>query len=346
MKTVRVLGDDQVEVVDLPEPEPHDDFVVVKVMSSSICGTERHTYNHGLPVGAASAGVMNGGHEATGVVWKAMRASPLREGDRINLFSAMAHCGRCLHCASGRWVLCEGERPPPGTGYHAQFVLKRQDFCLPLADDIDFDTGALLTDVMGTAYHAVQRARISASDTVLVMGQGPVGLAATMICKFLGATVITGDVNPTRLELSRACGADATVTPGEDVVEKIRAAAGSRGVDAAIDCAGAQESRVTCLQAVRRGGRVALVGLADGLNLDRATFTQHMFLKDLDLIASWYSDPNDVFELQHLVRRGLDPKRMVSHILPIGQATEGFSAMFGGHGGKVILRPWPDETIS
>lgn len=345
MKTVRVLGNDQVEVAELAEPEPQDDYVVVKVMSSSICGTERHTYNHGLMAGAASAGIMNGGHEATGVVWKAGRSSPLREGDRVNLFSAMGHCGTCEHCARGRWVLCQSDRPRPGTGYHSQFVLKRQDFCLPLADDIDFDTGSLLTDVLGTAYHAVQRAKVSASDTVLITGQGPVGLAATMVCRFLGAAVIAVDVNPYRLELSRQCGATATLESGEDVVEKIREAAGG-GVDVAIDCAGAQASRVTCLKALKRGGRMALVGLGDGLSLDRETFTQHLFLKDLDVIASWYSDPSDVTDLEGLVRRGLDPKRMVSHVLPIDQASEGFSAMFGGHGGKVILRPWPDEITS
>lgn len=341
MKTVRVLGDDQVEVVELPEPEPHDDYVVVKVMSSSICGTERHSYNHGLPVGSSRAGVMNGGHEATGVVVKAMRASPLREGDRVNLFSAMGHCGRCPTCAAGRWVLCENDRPEPSVGYHSQFVLKRQDFCLPLADDIDFDTGALLTDVLGTAYHAIQRLKITAADTVLITGQGPVGLAATMVCRFLGATVIASDPNPRRLELAKRCGAEAAFVPDENLIDQIRETAGG-GVDAAIDCAGLESSRITCLKAVRRGGRVALVGLAEGLTLDKATFTQHFFLKDLDLIASWYSDPSDVFDLQNLVRRGLEPTRMVSHILAIEQASEAFTAMFGGDGGKVILRPWAD----
>lgn len=344
MRAVRILGDQRVDIIDAPEPEPHDDYVVVKVVASAICGTERHAYEDGMSKPAQAAGVTNAGHEAAGVVWKARHGGRFKEGDRVNLFSTRSHCGRCPHCSVGRWVLCQGEPPAAGFGYHAQFVLRREDFCLPLADDIDFQTASLFGDVLGTAYRAIRRIRITAGETVLIMGQGPIGLAATMICRFMGAAVIAGDRNPYRLELAERCGASATVLwENDDSVARVAEIAGAEGVDAAIDCAGAQSTRLGCLAAVRRGGRVALVGLGEGLELDGPTFSRNVFLKDLELVASWYSNPSDMFELEDLVRNGLKPERMLTHVLPLEDAAEGFAAMFAGQSGKVILKPWPDE---
>ena len=343
MRTVSLLGSRQVEVRDLPEPEPRDDHVVVKVMASSICGTERHAYDHGMNRPAAAAGVMNAGHEATGVVWKAMSSSSLKEGRRVNLFATRAHCGRCRHCARGRWVLCQGEAAAPtSVGFHSQFVLLRQDFCLPLADDVSFGIGALFSDVLGTTLHAIKRLRIQGGESVLITGQGPVGLAATLVCSFFGATVIAVDLSDSRLDLARRCGAAATINSGgEDLDQRVWELAGSDGVDAAIDCAGFEATRFACLRAVRRGGRVALVGLAEGLRLDQANYRDNFFLKDLDLIASWYSDPADMFELEDMVRRGLDPGKLVTHEFPLEQAPEAYTTMFGGASGKVIVTPWP-----
>ena len=343
MRVVNVLGDERVEVIDAPEPTADGDHVVVKVMASAICGTERHTYEAGMAETARAAGVFNGGHEATGVVWKATAASRLKEGDRVNLFSTACHCGRCRHCAAGRWVLCQGEAPAPGFGYHAQYVRRRQDFCLPLGNEIGFETGALFGDVLGTAYRAIKRLDLAAGETMLVMGVGPIGLAATMICRFMGVAVVAADRNDRRLEIAADCGAGATInTEREDVAARVLEIVGGEGVDAAIDCAGAQDTRLACLKAVRRSGRVALVGLKDGLELDLATFREHFFRKDLDLISSWYSNPSDMFELEDLVRRGLNPERMITDVLPLEQAPAGFTKMFSGESGKVILQPWPN----
>jgi L-iditol 2-dehydrogenase len=347
LKIVRLRGSAQVEVVEAPDPEPKGSNVVVKVMASSICGTERHFYEDGPNRDQAASGVMNTGHEATGIVFKALTTSRLKEGDRVNLFASLTHCGKCRYCRVGRWVLCDGEPRQMGRGFHAELVSIREDFCLPLPPDISFETGALFSDVLGTALHAIRRLRITALDTVLVMGQGPIGLAATMICRFFGASVIAADTNPYRLDLALRCGATAVLDRGQEVGD-VTILADSRGVDVAIDCAGAQASRHACLRAVRVGGRVAFVGLGQGFALDQEQFRHEFFRKDLELIASWYSDPSDMLELEQMVRRGLDPGRMVTHNLPLERAEQGYSAMFGGTGGKVILRPngTPAECVS
>ena len=344
MKVVHFAGGSRIDVVERPVPDPDADHVVVKVMASAICGTERHAYEAGMSQVASAAGVLNGGHEATGIVWRTAPGSRLQEGDRVNLFSTAAHCGRCRHCQSGRWVLCRGEPPAPGFGYHAQYVRRRHDFCLPLADDIDFETGSLFGDVLGTAYRAIQRLGLKSGETLLVVGVGPIGLAAALLARFFGLTVLAADRNEERLKLARESGAVHVFnTERDDVVSRVQALVDAEGVDAAIDCAGAQATRLLCLRSVRRGGRVALVGLRDGLTLELADFREHFFRKDLDLISSWYSNPSDMAELEDLVRRGLDPLRMVSHVLPIDRAAEGFDKMFSGRSGKVILNPWDED---
>jgi threonine dehydrogenase-like Zn-dependent dehydrogenase len=239
-----VLGKSLVELAEVPEPEPSGDFVVVKIMASSICGTERHAYEEGLTPAHSEAGVVNLGHEAAGVVWKTSTSSRLKVGDRVNLFASITHCGRCRYCVTGRWILCQGEPRILGAGFHAEYVKIREDFCLPLAHDIPFEIGALFGDVLGTALHAIRRLRLSALDTVLVMGQGPIGLASSLICQFFGAKVVAADTNPKRLELAKACGAKETFLVGEqNMAASLAELAGMSGIDVAIDCAGAQASR-------------------------------------------------------------------------------------------------------
>jgi propanol-preferring alcohol dehydrogenase len=340
MKTVRILGGSTLEVADLPEPEPHGRYVVIKVMASAIVGTERRTYEQGM--GVAKSGVReNGGHEAAGIVWKAGPEASVREGQRVALFGAYRHCGRCAPCLSGRWLFCTDlSEPAQMAAYHSQFVLTRDDFCLPLLDEVDFESGALLTAAFGAALRAVRRLRLTARDSVLIAGQGPLGLAVTRLCAFMGASVIAADVNDYRLGCATTCGAQAVVNPSTGgLPAAVAAFAGEDGVKVAIDCSGSEAGRLACLNAVGRGGRVAFVGLGEGLHLDAEAAT-YVFLKEVELIGSWFCDPIDVLELMKLVVRGLDPGRTVTHKFEIERAAEAFVTSFGGESGKVMILPW------
>jgi threonine dehydrogenase-like Zn-dependent dehydrogenase len=93
-----MLGAERVSVMDVPEPEPSGPLVVVKIMASTICGSEMHSYR------GPKAHDSNGGHEAVGIVWKTDEARYVKEGDRVSLF-AQSSCGRCTHCLAGNWVL-------------------------------------------------------------------------------------------------------------------------------------------------------------------------------------------------------------------------------------------------
>jgi 2-desacetyl-2-hydroxyethyl bacteriochlorophyllide A dehydrogenase len=340
MKAVRVSQERGVEVIEVREPEARANFAVVKVMASSISGAERRYYDGTAPdpwVGLRD----NFGHEAAGVVCKVSSSRLVKVGDRVALFGAYRHCGRCRYCLTGRWLFCQDDSEPPQVaGYHSQYVLIRDDFCLPVPDDVDFDAASLLAAPFGAAFRAIKRLRVTAQDRVLVMGQGPLGLAATLLCKFLGARVKAVDTNEYRLACAQRCGADEISNP-----ESLEPRAlplglpGAKDIEVAIDCTGSQEGRLGCLETVGRSGRVAFVGVNGGLHLEPAQAGQ-IFLKEIELIGSWYSNPSDVLELAELVNRGLDPTRIVTHRFGIDEASEAFATGFGGAAGTVVILPW------
>ena len=340
MRTVQMLGNCGVDVIDLPDPEPtNDDEVVVQVRSSPLCGSERHAYDGAT--GMDGRGGFNGGHEGAGVVARARGSKRLKEGDRVVLHAA-SPCGACRYCMAGHWVLCDAPLARRFPGNHSQYVLVNERSCLPLADDIDFETGALFGDAIGTPFRAIKRLHVSAFDTVLITGQGPIGLAATMLCRFLNARAIVLDVNDYRLERARQCGADVCINPSQepDIRARLAEVAGPRGIDVALECSAAPEAQTLCLDALRKSGRMALVGVSGtGPTIDTM---QHFTLKEIEVIGTWYSAPTDHEELETLARRGLPAKDMVTHRYGIEEAPEAFDVFFGGAGAKVVLEPWGD----
>ena len=338
MKTVQMLGNRQVRVIDTPEPEPEGDRVVVKIMSSALCGSERHTYIGPNTVGGPR---FNAGHEGTGIVCKVDRSSRVREGDRVALYAGTP-CGQCRYCLEGHWVLCERRDSAPARfpGNHAQYVTVADQVCLPLADDVSFDVGSLLGDVLGTPFRAIKRLNVTAFDTVLISGQGPIGLSATLLCRFLNAFVIVLDINEYRLDYARRCGADVCINPAEedDTLARLREAAGPEGIDVALDCSANPDAQTLCLDALRRGGRMAFIGVTD--QGPRINTIEHFTKKELELIGTWYSRPGDHRELEALVRRGLPASELITHSFGIEEAPEAFDTFFGGAAMKVMLDPW------
>jgi L-iditol 2-dehydrogenase len=325
-----MLGREQVEVIDRPDPEPAGDRVVVRVMASALCGSERHGYF------GPEARPGNGGHEGAGVVVATDAARHCRVGDRVLVFAA-SPCGRCPHCLRGRWILCQARVPAHGGGMHAQLALVRDELCFGIPQDVSFEQAALLSDVLGTPYRALRRLGASALDTVLIVGQGPIGLAATMLCRFLGARVIAADINDYRLERAAAAGATRVVNPmREDVRSVALELTDGAGADLALECSASAAGATACLAAVRMAGRVAFLGLTGQLTID---VTPQLILRDLQVIGSWYSDPADLGELAGMVRRGLDLSPLVTHHYGIEDAAEAFATFFGGRSAKVILDP-------
>lgn len=338
MKTVHMLGKGEVEILDIPEPEPKDDLVVVKILTSAICGTEKPSYF------GNSVLESNSGHEAAGIVWKTDKARLVKKGDRVSLYPTMYYyCHQCPACWSGDWYHCENPVPHihqerfPGT--HSQYVLIREDCCLPIPDDITFDGGALLDDCLGTPYRGIKRLNVSALDTVLITGVGPIGMAAVLISKFLNSLVIASDVNEERLEFALKYGADHIINPEkDDFRKKIREFTNKKGIDVAIECSGMDEAQIQCLDAVKPGGKVVLLGIKS----EKTTISalRHLILKEVTLTGSWGMRPLEHNEIIDLIRRGLPVNDLITDRFKMDDSPIALNKFFNGESMKVIIHPW------
>ncbi len=337
MKALKILGHRQVGVVEVPDPQPQDDLVVVKIMASTICGTE-HTFYEGdreLPLRGGT------GHEAAGVVYATDKARQIKPGDKVSIYPTIfENCHRCVPCWSGEWQRCQNPKPKRSQmGTHVQYMLVPEYVCLPVPDDIPFTTAAMIDDCLGTPYRALKRLGINAVDTVFITGVGPIGMSALAISKFFNARVIMVDTNRFRLEQAKRLGADFVFDPQQDdVVKQVAEITGKKGIDIAIDCSGVDSAQIQCLEVAGGNGRVGFVGIRSPLTPLNAW--KHLMNKEVTLTGTWASTPQEHTELVSLLQRGLDMENIITDRFGIDSAPEAFAKFFSGAAVKVALDPW------
>jgi threonine dehydrogenase-like Zn-dependent dehydrogenase len=255
-------------------------------------------------------------------------------GDRVAIYH-IAGCGLCPDCRGGFMISCTSPlRAAYGwqrDGGHADFLLAEESTCVPLPEPLTWLDGACVACGFGTAYQALRRAGVSGRDAVLVVGLGPVGLAAGLLAKALGASVVLGaDPVPARGELAKTLGAVDVATAS---IEEIRQATGGFGCEVAIDCSGAAAGRSLALAGTRRWGRCVLVGEGGRLEVDASPAIIH---GQLTVLGSWVTSVGHMEELMGLlVRWDLHPDRTVTDTFPLDQAEAAYAAADEGTRGKV-----------
>jgi threonine dehydrogenase-like Zn-dependent dehydrogenase len=317
MKAINSFGPQDVRLVEVTDPYPGPEQVLIAVKGSGICGSDKWLWWHEQPT------TFIAGHEVAGeVVAVGAGVQKLQPGDRVAVNNVVS-CGACPACQQGAFVLC-----PYWTGQNdvnggfAELVAAPERNCLLLDDAIDYVTGALIFDNLGTPYHAVQRAGVAEGDHVVVSGCGPIGLGTVIFAKLAGATVTALDPLPYRREMARSLGADAADAPSSESAAAIREAAGGIGPHVFIECSGRGEAYHFGLSLLRQGGVFTSVG-------EHARFELHpsdqIIRKALDLRGSWYSTMPDGARIQELILRGkVNPQALVSHTAPLS----GFPALF------------------
>lgn len=324
-----VLGNGKAWVEDAPDPTPDDDWVIVKVHSSPICGSDKGVFCSEKPSRL-------GGHEGSGEVVAIDKATRLKVGDRVVLMP-LAGCGRCEMCWRGDYIYCRNK--PPVQGHFAQYV-KAREMALPLLpDDVSYDIGSLACCALGPAFDALKRLEVSGFDTLLITGLGPVGLGALTIAKFRGARVIATDVQPWRRERAREMGADEVLDAGaDDLLEQIRDITDGRGPEKAIDCSGNPEAERLCLDSVCERGRIAFIGENQG---ELSVLPSRQFIRrGLTLLGAWHFNMNDYPDMLKILRRSPVVPKLISHTFSFDQAQQAFETFFSGKAAKVILKPW------
>jgi L-iditol 2-dehydrogenase len=254
-----------VRLEERPTPRPREDEVLIKVMVVGVCGSDVHYYEHGKIGRYVVEKPLLLGHECSGeIVAVGEQVSRFAPGDRVAVEPGVA-CGRCESCKSGRYNLCPDVRflaTPPIDGAFAQYIAIREDFVFPIPKGLTFERAAM-NEPFSVGLHAVRRAGLKKGDTVSIMGMGPVGLLAVVAARACGAEkIIVSDIEPLRMEAALKLGASYAVHAGqENAAEAIRRLTGGEGVDAAIETAGNPNALQSALLGVRRGGKMAIVGL-------------------------------------------------------------------------------------
>ncbi|NDW06572.1 NAD(P)-dependent alcohol dehydrogenase [Jiella pacifica] len=255
----------------IPEVGPLD--ALVKITTTTICGTDVHILKGEYPVERG----LTIGHEPVGVIEKLGSAvEGYSEGQRViaGAITPSGHSNACLcgcHSQDGAGTR-HGFKPMGGwrfgntiDGAQAEYLLVPDAMAnlAPIPDGLTDEQVLMCPDIMSTGFSGAESGAVRIGDTVAVFAQGPIGLCATAGAKLMGATTIIGvESVPARMEISRRMGADHVVdfTKG-DVVEQIMALTDGRGVDVAIEALGRQETFEGALRVLRPGGTLSSLGV-------------------------------------------------------------------------------------
>jgi len=338
MKKVIITGPQQCEIIDVPDPTPLANWVVVKILVAPMC-TEYKSYVAGTPVDQL-------GHEAAGEVVAVAQPGRVQIGDRVVVMPSTA-CGQCELCLAGEYIHCEtslnfaaihGTRE--GSATYAQYLLKPDHLLVPIPEGVGDEQAAMACCGLGPTFGAMQQMAVDAFDTLLITGLGPVGLGGVINGVYRGARVIGVESNPYRAQLALALGATAVIDPGDpDARAQISALTGNRGVDKAIDCAGNVAAHRLCIDAVRRKGQVAFVGeCSDSTPLQ---ISPDMIRKGLSLIGSWHYRMQETPALMRLISDvGEQIDQLITHRFPMTAVREAWQLQLTGESAKVLLHPW------
>jgi threonine dehydrogenase-like Zn-dependent dehydrogenase len=342
MNGVVLPGDSTVRPVDVEVPEPGPGQVLLRMKASSICGSDiRAIYREHLGTGPEAYQGVIAGHEPCGqVVAIGPGCRRLSVGDRVVVYH-IAGCGVCAECRHGYLIGCTSPaRAAYGwqrDGGHAEFLLADEVTCILLPDQLSYVDGALVSCGFGTAYEGLLRLRLSGRDRLLVTGLGPVGLAAAMLGRALGAgPIIATDIAPERRALAAELDLVDHALPADDsAAAAVRDLTGGRGCEASIDCSGSAAARVFALAHTRTWGRCAFVGEGGEITFAVSELLIH---KQITLHGSWVTSLRHMAELlEHLERWKLHPERIVTHRYPLAQADEAYRVADRGAAGKVCI---------
>jgi len=342
MSGVVLPGNSTVEHVTVDVPAPGPGQVLVQMKASSICGSDiRAIYREHLGTGAEAYQGVIAGHEPCGqVVAVGPATKRLAVGDRVVIYH-IAGCGVCEECRHGYMIGCTSpHRAAHGwqrDGGHAEYLLAEEATCILLPEPLTYVDGALVSCGFGTAYEGLLRLRLSGQDRLLITGLGPVGLAAAMLGRAMGAGPIIGtDLSPERLHTALDGRlVDHAVVAGDDAQATIARLTDGRGCEASIDCSGSGAARVLALASTRTWGRCAFVGEGGQVSFAVSDLLIH---KQITLYGSWVTSLRHMEDLlEHLVRWNLHPETVVTHRFALDQADEAYRVADQGLGGKVCI---------
>ncbi len=326
---------------DVPVPEPGSHDVLIRILKTSICGTDLHIYKWNKWASETIGVPMTIGHEFVGVIEDAGEyVKDFKPGDIV---SGEGHlvCGRCRSCLAGRRHLCAHTR---GIGVNrdgafAEYLVLPDTNVWYCDRSIPLEILACF-DPFGNATHTALSFDVLGED-VLITGAGPIGVMAAAIVKHAGARfVVVTDMNPFRLGLAAKMGATRVLDIRKDSVEDTMRELGMKeGFDVGLEMSGSPAALDQIVSTMAHGGKMALLGLLpEGAPVDwNAVIFNSLTMKGIygrEMYETWY-------KMTVMLQSGLDISPVITHRFPCDDFQEGFNTMLSGNSGKIILE-WSD----
>jgi len=321
----RGVNDVRLETVPVPTIGPGE--MLVRVHSCGVCGTDLKK----ISTGSHSAPRIFG-HETSGIVAAVGDGvRNYRPGDRVMVFHHIP-CRQCFYCQNKTFAQCSTYKKvgctagfePSGGGF-AEYV-RVMDWVVEhgtvrIPDGVSFEQ-ACFVEPVNTCMKGIEALRLRRGETVLTIGQGPIGIILSVLSRKAGATLITSDLYPERLRIGASYGLDLTIDASRaNVVERVRQLTEGRGADAVILAVGGNSLIRTAMDAARPGGRILLFAQTQH---GEAVIDPAAVCVDEKALLGSYSASVDLQEesVRFVMNREMDLERLVSHRFPLPQSPQ------------------------
>jgi L-iditol 2-dehydrogenase len=350
MKAAFLVAKQRYVVREIPDPVPPEDGIVLAVEACGICGSDLRRWREGPPEGAGSYPDMDGivaGHEVGGtVVAVGADVRDYAVGDRLAVAPDI-HCGQCYYCRRGMFNLCDalhflGITPGYPGGFAQELLLTREVLDLGIVHRIPGDLSsrhAALAEPMSSVLASHDKAGTSLSDTVVVIGAGPIGCLHIAIAKARGARAFVSQRSATRRAMAAQFGPDAVIDPTtEDVVARVRALTGGLGADMVVCANPVAATQAQAVRMVRKGGRVVLFGGLPKADPMTTLDGNVIHYGDIEVVGAFSYHPTMHALALDVLQRGLIPAdALITHAFPLEEIARAFEVAATGEGLKVVV---------
>ena len=347
-------GQSAVQVEEVPTPRIGAGEILIRVEACGICNTDLKKIEYNLLEPPRIFG-----HETSGVVAEVGEGvQTYRPGDRVMVFHHIP-CRQCFYCqnktfaqcATYKKVGCTAGFEPSGGGFAEyvrvmDWIVERGTVRIP--DGVSFEQ-ACFVEPVNTCMKGIEALRLRRGETVLAIGQGPIGIILSVLAKRAGVTLITSDLYPERLRIGSGFNLDLTINASQaNVVERVRELTEGRGADAVILAVGGNSLIRTAMDAARPGGRVLLFAQTQH---GEAVIDPAAVCVDEKTLVGSYSASVDLQEesVRFVMNREMDLERLVSHRFPLAQSPQALNLAAHPQPSsmKIMIQPgsiWADGT--
>jgi L-iditol 2-dehydrogenase len=346
MRALVVSAPNEFAVEDVPRPRPGEFEVLCRVRTVAICGTDPHIIAGHYPGFWPKAWPLIPGHEWCGEIAEVGEGAATlgwEPGIRV-AGTSHAACGYCRRCIEGRYNICENfgvdslhaQYGHNTDGAYAEYVVHSVKSVFAVPDSISDEEAAML-DPTAIALHTVIRGGHRAGDSVAVVGPGVMGLLVAECARALGAGRVIVVGRGQRLAKAAALGHETVDFTAGDPVAAVRESTGT-GADVALECSGAAEAVAQCVEMVRKGGRIAAIGIPME---DARIPMQRLVLDEIDLVGVRAAAGEMPRAIQLVADGRIRLRELITHRFSLADFADAYATFNERRDGalKVVVRP-------